>query len=227
MDRYRAGKRLWSVEEDAELRRCFPDEPTAVLAKRLRRTTSAVSARAGVLGIHKSAAYLASPHACRLRRGTPHVGAKYWYPKGHVPANKGLRRPGWHRGRMKQTQFVKGQRSGKAAAHHMPVGSTRLIEGYVFRKVSDIPNVPYTVNWKAESHLVWAAAHGPIPPGHALKFVNGDRTDVRLENLTLITRRSLMLQNTVHNLPAPLPQTIQLLGALRRQIRKREGHATT
>jgi hypothetical protein len=221
-DRFRAGKRLWSASDDARLRATYPDTPTAEVARRLRRTVEAIYGRAAVLGLAKSAAYLASPAACRLRR-EEHPGKAFQYPKGHVPANKGLRRPGWSAGRMKKTQFKPGCRSGQAAAHHMPIGSTRLVEGYVYRKVSDVPNVPYTVNWKAEHHLLWTAAHGPIPEGHVLRFKNGDRLDVRLDNLELITRRGLMARNTIHNLPPALAQTIQLLGALHRQIRRR-GH---
>lgn len=219
-DRFRAGKRLWNPEDDQLLRERYPHEPTAALAQELRRSLSAVYVRAKALGLEKSEAYLASPAACRLRRGD-HVGAAFRFKKGQAPANKGLRRPGWTRGRMKETQFRKGERSGQAAAHYMPVGSTRVIDGYVYRKVSEVPNVPYTVNWKPAHHLLWVEAFGPVPRGHALIFKNGDRTDIRLENLQLLTRRELMLRNTVHNLPKPLASAIQLLGALNRQIRKR------
>lgn len=212
-DRFRAGKRLWSRKDDAALRRDYPHKPTTDVARRLRRTRCAVSARAGILGLHKSAAYLASPHACRLRRGD-HVGAAFRYPKGHVPANKGMRRPGWFAGRMKETQYKKGQRG----TNTMPIGATRPIDGYVYRKVSEVPYVPYTVNWKPEHHLIWTAAKGPIPPGHALRFKNGDRLDIRLDNLELITRRALMARNTVHNLPKPLAEAVQLLGALHRKL---------
>jgi len=52
-------------------------------------------------------------------------------------------------------------------------------------------------------------------------FRNADHADIRLENLELITRRELMLRNSVHNLPKPLAQAVQLLGALNRQIRRR------
>jgi hypothetical protein len=219
-ERYRAGKRLWNPGDDRILRAIYPDTPTADVARQLRRTLCAVYGRAQAFGLTKSAAYLASPDACRLRCGD-HVGAAYWYPKGHVPANKGLRRPGYAPGRMRETQFKPGTRSGTAAAHHMAVGSTRLVEGYVYRKVSDVPNVPYTVNWKAEHHLIWVAAHGPIPPGHKLRFLNGDRMDVRLENLELTTHRAMMLRNSMHTLPPALAKTLQLLGALNRQIRRR------
>jgi hypothetical protein len=215
-DRFRAGKRLWSAYDDARLRAIYPDTPTADVARQLRRTVEAIYGRVAILGISKSAAYLASPAACRLRREN-HPGVAFQFPKGHVPANKGLRRPGWGPGRMKETQFKKGESNRR-----MPLGSTRLVDGYVYRKVSEVPHVPYTVNWKAEHHLLWTAAHGPIPKGHALRFKNGDRLDVRLDNLELISRRALMARNTIHNLPPELAQTIQLLGALTRKIRRHD-----
>ena len=63
------------------------------------------------------------------------------------------------------------------------------------------------------------------PPGHEVIFRNGDPRDIRLENLECITRRALMARNSVHNLPKPLAQTVQLLGALNRQIRRRSRDA--
>lgn len=222
-DRFRAGKRLWDPEDDVELRRLFPDAPTIQLVPVFRRTLQAIRARAGTLGLHKSAAFMASPHAYRFRRGQG-GGEACRFAKGHVPANKGTRRPGWHRGRMKETQFKKGQLNGVAAHRFMPIGSFRIADGYLYRKISAVPG-PWTVNWKMEHVLVWARAHGPVPSGHALAFRNRDRTDVRLENLELLTRRELMARNTVHNLPKPLAQTVQLLGQLNRQIRRRTRHA--
>lgn len=222
-------RRFWSADEDDRLRREYPDTPTVALALALDRSLSSVYIRAHEkLGLSKSAAYLASPAACRLRRsGDSHPGRATQFQKGQTPANKGMRRPGWAPGRMRETQFKAGCRSGKAARNWMPVGSTRLIEGYVYRKVSDVPNVPYTVNWKPDHLLVWEAARGPIPPGHALVFKNRDRADIHLDNLECITRRELMRRNSVHNLPAPLPQVIQLLGALKRKIRRRDGQEQT
>jgi hypothetical protein len=224
VERFRAGKRLWSAADDAAMWTIYPNTPTAAIARHLRRSVASVYQRARLLGLKKSEAYLAGPDACRLRRGD-HVGARFRFQPGHVPANKGLRRPGWSPGRMRETQFKPGMRSGKAAEHYMPIGSTRLVDGYVYRKVSDVPNVPYTVNWKPEHHLIWAAAHGPVPPGHALVFRDGNRMNTRLDNLQLTTRRELMARNTVHNLPKSLAAAVQLLGALNRQIGRRSSGA--
>lgn len=219
-DRFRAGKRLWSAADDRTLREIYPDTATTVVAQRLRRSLTATYGRARLLGLSKSAAYLASPDACRLRRGD-NVGAAFRYPKGHVPANKGTRRPGWAPGRMRETQFKRGTLNGHAAAHLMPIGSTRLIDGYVYVKVAAVPNVPHTVNWLPLHVIEWERVHGRMPAGHCLWFKDGDRLHVDLENLELRTRAENMRRNSIHHLPKPLAETIQLLGALNRQIRRR------
>ena len=221
-DRFRAGKRLWNPEDDSLLVARYPHESTAAVARALRRTPCAIYARAGILGLAKSAEYLASPEACRLRR-RDNVGAPYRFKKGHVPANKGLRRPGWAPGRMKETQFKKGERNGVAVRLCRPIGAERISkDGYLQRKVND--DLPLQARWRAVHVLLWEATHGPLPRGHAITFSNGNRRDIRLDNLVSVTRRELMARNTVHNLPAPLAQTIQLLGALNRQIRRRGSH---
>jgi hypothetical protein len=215
-DRVRAGKRLWTLADDLVLYAHYPHESTAAIARCLRRSLTATHARAGKLGLRKTTAYLASPDACRLRRGD-NPGVPFRYPKGHVPANKGLRRPGWSAGRMRETQFKPGVPSWRT----MPIGSTRLVDGYVYVKVADVPNVPYTVNWLPLHILEWERVHGPLPAGHCLWFTDGDRRHVDVANLELHTRRENMARNSVHNLPQPLKDTVQLLGALNRQIRRR------
>src|SRR6202012_2284795 len=93
--------RTWQKSEIRILRKSYPNLPTKELARLLGRSKSAVYGQAGLLGLRKSATYLASPEACRLRRGH-NVGERTRFLQGHAPANKGLRRPGWAPGRMAQ-----------------------------------------------------------------------------------------------------------------------------
>jgi hypothetical protein len=61
-----------------------------------------------------------------------------------------------------------------------------------------------------------------VPRGHCLAFKDGEKLNVCLENLELITRAQNMRRNTIHNLPAPLKQTIHALGQLKRRINERD-----
>jgi hypothetical protein len=212
-------RRPWTDRERATLARLYPDTRTNLIACRMRRSIESINGKAALLGLRKSAAYLASPAACRLRRGE-HPGKATQFRKGHVPANKGLRRPGYAPGRMAETQFRKGERSGVAVALYRPIGAERISkEGYLERKIND--DLPLQRRWRAVHLLIWEAAHGPVPPGHAACFRNGDKADLRLANLEIVSRRELMLRNSVHNLPKPLAEVVQLRGALIRQINRR------
>lgn len=210
--------RLWSAIEDVELRELYPHFKSAVLAKLFARSYSAICGRAAVLGLKKSPEYLASPDACRLRRGD-NVGAAYRFKPGLVPANKGLRRPGWHAGRMRETQFKKGERNW----HQMPIGATRLVDGYLYVKVAEVPHQPYTVNWKPLHILEWERANGrPLPDGHCLRFRDGNRLNTALSNLELISRADNARRNAMHRLPEPIRRAIHAKGALNRRINRME-----
>lgn len=212
-----ASKRQWSRADDALIRQWYPHDRTAAIAEMLGCSVASIYNRAHKLGLHKSAAYLASPAACRTN-GRQGIGSRF--PKGHVPMNKGLRRPGWGPGRMKETQFKRGERRGVAVELYKPIGTERVSkDGYMERKVNDW--MPLQRRWRAVHLLLWEAANGPLPKGHAIAFRNGDKTDIRLDNLECIPRAELMARNTVHRLPKPLAEAIQLLGALRRQLQKR------
>jgi hypothetical protein len=118
--------------------------------------------------------------------------------------------------------FKPGHRAGRAEELYQPIGTERISkDGYLERKVNDA--LPLQARWRAVHLLEWEAVHGRVPKGHALAFRNGNRRDIRLDNLQLISRRELMARNTVHNLPKPLADTVRLLGALNRKIR-RMGH---
>jgi hypothetical protein len=213
-------RRHFHPAELAMILRQYPHMPTKVIAAMVERTPSAVYQVALRVGIKKSPEYLASPAACRLRRGDA-VGAPFRFPKGHVPANKGLRRKGWAPGRMAETQFKPGVRQGVAVKLYKPIGTERVSkDGYRERKVND--DLPLQRRWRAVHLIVWEAANGPVPKGHAIIFKNGDKTDIRLENLLCISRADNMRRNSYHRYPQPIPKLVQLRGALQRQINRKE-----
>jgi hypothetical protein len=218
-------RQRWTRRDDARLRRLYPDTPTADVAQQMGRTACAIYGRADILGLKKSAAYLASPAACRLRRGD-NIGAPHRFMPGHVPANKGLRRPGWTAGRMKETQFTKGQRGW----NWKPIGSERLMDGYRYTKVDDQRQVPYMVNWKPTHVLKWEALNGPIPKGMCLKSLDGVRTNVDPSNWIAVPRAMLPRLSgksgrDYDNAPAELKPTIMAVAKLEDAVRRRRRSA--
>jgi hypothetical protein len=212
-----SGRRFWTAAELRDLRKLYPDARTSDLAPRFGRSTTALSGMAYSLGLHKSEAYLATPEACRLRRGD-NVGASFRFQRGHVPANKGLRRPGYGPGRMRETQFRKGERPHT----WVPVGTeVRDDDGYLKRKIGDDRTKPPRFNWRYVHTMTWEARNGPVPSGHAVAFKNGDKTDIREENLEIVSREELMRRNSVHRLPPALAEVVLLRARLVRQINRR------
>ncbi len=220
--------RAWTKKELGLVRDLYPEISTKLIAERLGRSVSMVYQAAAKMGLHKSAAYLASPAACRLRRGE-HPGLATQFKKGIVPHNKGLRRPGWAPGRMAETQFRRGTRQGKAAENYCAVGTIRPdAEGYLRIKVRESNETDRcygfgnTSIWPLLNRHIWEQHKGPIPAGHNVIFKDGDRSNVAIENLELVSRGEMMRRNTIHNrYPKEMVNTIMLLGAIKRKVRER------
>ena len=111
--------------------------------------------------------------------------------------------------------------SGPFAASHSIRCTERISkDGYLERKIND--DLPLQARWRAVHLIEWEKANGPLPKGYAIAFVNGDKTDRRLENYALISRAELMRRNTIHNLPPEIKGAITVLGALKRRIREKQ-----
>jgi hypothetical protein len=214
MTRRRGPRQLWSEEDIAWLVALWPDVKSALVAEALGRRLTQCYGMAGKLGLKKSAEYLTGPDACRLRREDS-PGIAYRFKPGIVPWNTGMK--GWTAGgRSAETRFKKCQKP----ANWLPIGSHRLMDGYLQRKMTDTGYPPR--DWVGVHILLWQEHHGPVPAGHKLRFRNGDKTDIRIENIELITDAENMRRNSYHtNYPPELCRVIQLRGALVRKINKR------
>ncbi len=77
-------------------------------------------------------------------------------------------------------------------------------------------------DWVSVHVLIWEEAYGKLPPGWIVIFINGNKRDVRRDNLAIVTRTELMRLNTIHNrYSGELRHAIQLRGALQRKITMR------
>lgn len=213
--------RPWTAHELVALRLRYPHEPTARLARDLGRSVSATYNMVDRLELCKSGEYLASPAACRMRRGS-NVGRAYRFQKGNVPFNKGQHHKpmgsekGW---------FKPGTLNGAARFKELPVGSERVQDGVLLRKVS--AGRSRWTRWQPVHRMAWESAHGPVPVGHIVVFKPGRHTttstEITIDRLECITRVENMRRNSRHTRYGPeLNRLMQLRGALKRKIRNHE-----
>lgn len=107
------------------------------------------------------------------------------FVKGRVSHNKGVKMPEHVYEAAKATMFQK----GLLPHNTLPVGSEVVrTDGYIWVKISDTPNVPAYKNWKFKHLIIWEQAHGPVPPGHVIIFLDGDKRNFDLDNLECISR---------------------------------------
>lgn len=131
-------------------------------------------------------------HALRKRKGWK-TGRTGCFPKGNVPHNAG--KPcepgrGGNHPNARKTQFKKGGMSGRARALYKPIGSERLCkDGYLERKIHD--GMPFQSRWRAVHLIEWEAVNGPMPKGHALKCLDGNRLNTDPANWEAIPRALL------------------------------------
>ena len=205
----------WLPADDQVLRDMYPNTLTKVIAEKLGRTIGTVYARAKVLGLKKSEAFQQSEKSGRTLPGHRRVAGQF--TPGHQSWNKGTH---WKAGgRSADTRFGKGHKP----ANTVPVG-TIITDMYGYQKQKIRENAPRGMtrrNWQFVHILLWEERHGPVPRGHNVVFINGNKADVRIENLELITRREQMRRNSVHNYGKEIAGLYQLKGAITRQINKR------
>ncbi|PRS29910.1 HNH endonuclease signature motif containing protein [Bacillus pumilus] len=110
------------------------------------------------------------------------------FPKGHVPLNKGTK--GLYNVGGNKTSF----KPGHKPLNYKPVGYERVDrDGYILIKVSD--DGPWQKRWKHKHKVLWEEENGAIPSGHCLIFLDGNKLNVKLDNLQLITRQQLVRLN--------------------------------
>lgn len=212
----------WTPQEIDDLVKLYPDHTAKAISIIINRSVPSIYGKSALLGLTKSAAFLASSASGRTDGKRGQSGR---YKKGNVPANKGERRPGWAPGRMAETQFKKGEMSGQAQHNYVPIGSTRISkDGYLERKVTDDPALYPARRWVAVHRLVWEAIHGPIPDKHVVRFKIGMQTaiedDITVNRLECISLADNMRRNTIHRYPKEIKDAVRSIAVLNRRINR-------
>lgn len=113
------------------------------------------------------------------------------FPKGNVPYNLGQSRP--YNANSAKTQFKK----GRLPHNTKYLGHERLDNsGYIEISIAETnPHTGYERRYVLKHRYLWEQQHGPVPAGHALKCLDGNRLNTDPANWVLISRSLLPFLN--------------------------------
>lgn len=132
---------------------------------------------------------LANYHALCKRRGWL-TGRSGRFEKGQESHTKGKRMPDHVRAKCAATQFKKGQMAHNARGHgHERIDSKG---GYVIMIIDETNPWSGAATRPVHKHRhLWEQANGPVPKGHVLKSLDGDKTNCDPSNWVAVPRGML------------------------------------
>lgn len=200
----------WTAEQTQILILMYPNETAQIIADKLGLSVRTIYGRARSLKLSKSDEFKASEKSGRINLAT--FGKNTRFQPGQTSWNKDTK--GVCFGGV-ATQFKK----GRLPHNYQPVGTERTSEGYIYVKIAD----PKT--WVPKHYLLWHETHGQYPPkGHVLIFKDGNRLNITIDNLQLMSRKEFMSHNTIHQYPEQLKEVMRLAAKLRRALNVHEQH---
>lgn len=106
------------------------------------------------------------------------------FEKGRVSHNKGKK--GVYAPGCEKSWFSKGH----VPHNHKPVGSESLSQdGYWRVKVAE------PKKWRLKHLVIWEQSNGPVPNGHCVIFLDGNKSNLDIENLKLVRKKDLARMN--------------------------------
>jgi len=143
------------------------------------------------------------------------------FEQGNCPANKGVK--GFNHKGFIPTQFKKDSKPHNTK----PIGSERIADGYLQVKISETGYTPK--DWRAKHIVEWEKLNGSLPRGHILRFIDGDKTNIAIDNLLLVTRSENAVMNRwlrINDLPEGGLLAVHLMAKIKIKIseKQRKGH---
>lgn len=108
------------------------------------------------------------------------------FQKGQVPYNKGKKMPPYVYKKANPTMFKK----GNIPENHREVGSERINkDGYIEIKIEE-PN-----KWELKHRHIYESMYGNIPTGYKVIFADGNKQNLDLDNLILVSPAEQLIIN--------------------------------
>lgn len=201
-------KKFWTKSEIEWLKENFPSKQIKQLVAESGMTVSRINNKAHELKLKKTNEHLKN-NAGRISANQTEKSKACRFKKGFVPWNKGISvHTGGDAG-----YFPKGHKP----ANHKPVGYVRKnIEGYLEIKMCEGLR-----SFRLLHRVIWERCNGKLNKGEVVIFLDGNKENVKITNLGVLTKMQNMKRNSYHNYPKEISSLIQLQGAINRQLNKR------
>lgn len=202
----------WTDEALAIIKEMYPDNKTSLIAERLGVGIGIVYRKANELGLKKSEAFNLSYESGRINKLTL-KGEAFRFKKGNVPMNKGRKQieymPIESIERTSATRFKK----GNVPFNKKDVGTERISKyGYIEMNTGN--------GYVLKHRHIWETNMGPIPKGMIIGFKDGNKLNLELSNLELLTMKENMLRNSIQRFPAEVIDAIKLVSKLNKKLKK-------
>lgn len=191
--------RTWTDEQEQYLVAHYATTSNAELAAELgKKNADRVMAKAKRLGLKKSRQFL--KESCQQRENSGK------FKKGLIPHNKGKKLSEDTKAKLVKTMF----KSGNRPHNTLQVGAeTQDKYGYVMVKVAE-PNV-----WRYKHRIAFGE---PVPKGHKVIFLDGNKYNFERDNLQLVSNAELMSKNTMYRYPPELVRLLKTLNKLKKRV---------
>ena len=191
--------RTWTDDEEQYLIANYANTSNIELAKTLgKNNADRVMAKAKRLGLKKSKEFLSEQ-----RKTTGQSGQ---FKKGLIPHNNGKKLSDATKAKLAKTMFKSGNRPHNA----LPVcAESEDKYSYLMVKIAE-PNV-----WRYKHHIAFGE---PVPTGHKVIFIDGNKRNFDKANLMLVSNAELMNRNTMHRYPPELVQLLKTLSKLKKRV---------
>lgn len=113
--------------------------------------------------------------------------------KGNIPSNKGKKWSEYLSIEQQQNCLKTAFKKGNKPHNRRELFEERITkDGYIEIKVQDNS---LNDNWKFKHRYIWEQHNGEIPKGYVVIFLDNNRQNCNIDNLTLINRNQLKIMN--------------------------------
>jgi hypothetical protein len=185
----------------------YPNHSSKYIAELLGVSITKVYNTAWAANVKKSAEYMLTPESGRIIE--PSVANQF--KPGHTPHNKGKQISAEIYEKVAPTMFKRGNKPHNTKPNGtINVRADKSGRLYQYIKIKDC-------QWELLQRYVWTQAHGEIPAGSVVIFLDGNYLNCDISNLQVISRRENMARNTIQRYPAELQEIMKLTCKLKRK----------